>query len=293
MSKFIYSVILLMTLYRPVSSQNAADTIYYDNQWNQSSREAATYFRLVAIDTNRIRFIVNDYYVSGNLQMEGAFRSINPDFKIGGFTYWYENGDKHIECYFEQNRLHGVYREWYPGGQLKSEMTYRHGILEGTEKNWDEEGNLAKTVEYKNGLKNGEFITYYKNGKPIRKDIYKNNKLLRGKCFTTEGKDTTYFDYFIMPRFTGNPEGFKFFVLEKLNYPDSARVNNEEGLVEVKFTIDSEGNLSHIRLVKRDKDYFNDEAVRVLHESPKWIPGKRDGKKIDVTITLPIHFKLK
>ena len=293
MNRIILPVLFLIYTFPIMAVQQTNDTIYYDAHWAQTDKENARYYRLVSIDTTRIRFLVKDYFVSGKLQMEGAYKSINPDFKIGSFAYWYENGDKHINCTFEQNKLHGIYREWYPDGIQKSEKNYYHGNLEGLKKDWDETGKIVKTVEYKDGLKNGHFTTYYENGQPIRKDLYKNDRLVKGKCFSQNGKDTVYFEYFTMPHFNGGLNGFKLFITEKLNYPDSARENNEEAMVKVRFTIDREGNVTHVKLVKGDKNYFNAEAIRAVNESPKWIPGKRDGKVIDVTITIPIYFRLK
>jgi hypothetical protein len=32
--------------------------------------------------------------------------------------------------------------------------------------------------------------------------------------------------------------------------------------------------------------------MRVLKLSPKWTPGRKDGKLINVTITIPVSFKM-
>lgn len=274
-------------------SQWSADTIFFDKDWKPSLYENAKYFRLMDIDTVKILFLVKDYYLSGQLQMEGAFRSINPDVQIGDFNYWYENGKIHISCNYVNGILNGLYREWYDNGNIKTEKTYNQGLINGLEQDWNENGNIIKSTEYKNGLRHGRFITYYQNGQPIRKENYINGELKNGKCFTYQGKDTTYFDYFIMPKFRGGIEGFKSYILEKLIYPDTARQNDEEGQVHIRFTIDKDGIIKGVGLVKEDKDYFNEEAIKVITSSPKWIPGKRDGKLVDVSITMPIIFRLK
>jgi TonB family protein len=274
-------------------SQTAGDTIYFDQSWNQTSKEEASYFRLVSIDTSRILFMVRDYYLNGQLQMEGAFRSINPDLKIGKFTYWYKDGSQHISCHFKDGKLDGRYEEWYENGSLKTEKNFTDGKLDGMETMWTDKGVLTKSVQYKNGARHGPFITYYSNGQPIRKDIYKNDKIIRGKCFTQQGKDTAYFEYFIMPGFKGGISGFKRFILEKLNYPDTAKQNDEEGSVHIRFTVGRDGYIKGIKLIKADKEYFNEEVIQAVASSPKWIPGKRDGKFVDVTITIPVRFRLK
>ncbi|HJX71855.1 MAG TPA: TonB family protein [Bacteroidales bacterium] len=293
MKKVVLSMVMILVIFRYGYSQVYGDTIYFDHIWNQTTKNKASYFRLVNIDTSRILFLVRDYYLRGQLQMEGAYRSINPDVKIGGFTYWYEDGKKQVQCYFKNGSLDGQYYEWYKNGTLKAERNFTDGQLDGLEKVWTDKGTLQKSVQYKNGIKHGEFITYYSNGQPVRRDIYKNGTMIRGKCFTPQGKYTTYFEYFIMPRFKGGLEGFKQFILEKLNYPDTARLNDEEGSVHIRFTVGRDGHIKGIKLIKSDKEYFNEEVIQVVANSPKWIPGKRDGQSVDVTINLPIKFRLK
>ncbi len=276
-----------------IYSQLINDTVYFDSSWEQINPENAKYYRIISNDTTgKIQFSVRDYYISGSIQMTGNFKSINPDYRLGIFYYYYENGKTKVVCNYLNNKLDGDYFEFYNNGQLKSSKNYRNGLLEGVQKSWSIEGIVTKKVEYKNGEKNGKFSTYYKNGQLIRRDVYKNNELIKGKCFTHEGRDTSYFRYFIMPKFKGGLEGFKKYILNNIIYPEIAVKNNEEGQVLIKFTIDKAGNLVKPKIVKKDKEYFNEEAIRVINTSPKWIPGKRDGKLVDVSITIPLKFRL-
>jgi TonB family protein len=277
-----------------IYSQLITDTIFYDKNWQQSDFEKASYYRIVSSDTSgKFQYLVRDYYMSGCLQMSGTYKSISPDYKTGTFKYWYENGECQLVCSYVDNKLDGEYLEYYDNGKSKNKKNYKYGLLDGKEKSWSSEGFLAKVVDYKNGVKHGRFLTYYDNGRLIRKDIYRNNKLIKGNCYTREGKDTSYFDYFIMPKFKGGLEGFKNFILDGIKYPEIARQNKEEGQVYLKFTIDKEGNVIKAKIIKADKEYFNEEVMRVLKLTPKWVPGKKDGKSINVSITIPISFKMR
>ncbi len=276
-----------------VHSQFLNDTVYFNSSWDQSDEENAEYYRVISNDTSgKLQFHVKDYYKTGQIQMTGNYKSINPDYKLGKFYYYYKNGQLHIECNYYHNNPEGKYCEYFSNGQLRSEKNYKSGRLNGTELTWSAEGRIKKEVNYKNGAKHGKFLTYYDNGLLIRKDIYRDDKFVRGRCFTREGKDTSYFEYFIMPKFKGGLAGFKKYILDKINYPEIAVRNNEEGTVYVRFTVDKEGNIIKAKIVKEDKEYFNTEALRVLDTSPRWMPGRRDGKLIDVSITIPIMFKL-
>ena len=131
------------------SSQTAGDTIFFDKEWNQSVKKEASYFRIVSIDTSRILFLVRDYYLNGQLQMEGAYRSINPDMRIGEFSFWHQNGIKHISCHFKDGLLNGHYEEWHENGTLKADKNYMEGKLDGTTKDWNDQGVLTKSIQYK------------------------------------------------------------------------------------------------------------------------------------------------
>jgi len=276
-----------------IYSQSFIDTVFYDKNWQPSNPENASYCRIVSNDTSgKIQYLVKDFYMSGSLQMTGTYKSISPDYKTGTFKYWYENGQCQLVCSYLNNKLEGEYFEYYDNGKPKNKSNYKNGLLEETEESWSSEGFLAKVVEYRDGVKHGRFLTYYNNGQLIRKDIYRNNEFIKGNCYTREGKDTSYFDYFIMPKFKGGLEGFKKFILDGIKYPDIAMQNKEEGQVYLKFTIDKEGNVIKSKIIKADKEYFNEEVIRVLELSPKWMPGMKDGKLIDVSITIPISFKM-
>jgi TonB family protein len=288
---FVTNIALIFAI--NVHSQLINDTVYFNSNWEQSDYGNAQYYRIISNDTSgKYQFFIRDYYLSGQIQMTGSYKSINPDYKLGKFYYYHKNGQLQIECTYYKNKLEGKYLEYYKNGQLKSSMSYKSGLLYGLEKRWSAEGKLKKEVEYKEGMKHGKFLSYYDNGSLVRRDIYKNDKFIKGRCFTREGKDTSYFEYFVMPKFKGGLEGFKKYVLDKIIYPEIAKKNYEEGRVYVKFTVDKAGNLIKPVIVKEDKDYFNKEALRVISSSPRWIPGKRDGQIIDVSITIPIFFKL-
>lgn len=292
MIRIIFSIGLIFCLLLGYS-QDLIDTVYFDKNWNQCISEEAVFFRTIKFDTEKdIQLIVNDYYKSGSLQMKGMYKSINPDYKMGKFEYYYENGQKQIQCNYENNLLEGNYLEWHPNGNLKIQKFYTGNLLNGEEKNWDSMGNLTKTIEYKNGYKYGQFNTYYANGKLKRKDVYKNDSLIKGRCFNRSGRDTLYYDYLEPPIFQGGIKAFKEFILKELKYPEEAKNLNIEGEVYIKFTISTDGKVTRTTIIKEDKTYFNQEAIRVVKMSPTWIPGRKDGQPSEFSITIPIKFKL-
>jgi protein TonB len=78
------------------------------------------------------------------------------------------------------------------------------------------------------------------------------------------------------------------------NYPEMARIAGIEGRVFVRVLIGEEGRAMKAEIVKRvpaDCSTFDKEAVRFAMTS-KFIPGKQNGKRVRVWMTIPVRFKL-
>jgi hypothetical protein len=53
-----------------------------------------------------------------------------------------------------------------------------------------------------------------------------------------------------------------------------------------------DGSITDIKLVKGIGAGCDEEAIRVIQNSPKWNPGKQRGKPVRQKMVLPIIFKL-
>ena len=65
----------------------------------------------------------------------------------------------------------------------------------------------------------------------------------------------------------------------------------------VQFTIEVDGNISDISIVRRLRYGIDEEAEYIVslmqdQETKYWRPGYQDGKPVRVRFTLPIKFKL-
>ncbi len=56
----------------------------------------------------------------------------------------------------------------------------------------------------------------------------------------------------------------------------------------LSFIIEKDGSLTDIQTIKDIGFGSGTEAERVMQESPKWLPGKKDGKTVRVNYKLPI-----
>lgn len=111
--------------------------------------------------------------------------------------------------------------------------------------------------------------------------------------------DTTKFgsySFVIIQQKPEYPEGeqalYKF-IKDNLKYPEDAKNQQKQGTVYVGFTIDAEGNIKKIELLRGVFKSLDEEAMRIISLMPKWKPGRNDGKAVDVRFQIPIEFKLK
>ena len=108
----------------------------------------------------------------------------------------------------------------------------------------------------------------------------------------TYKEDTVYQTVEEMPEFPDGIEGLMDYVAQNVKYPESAKENNLQGRVIVKFVIEKDGSVSNVEVGRGWGNELDDEAVRVVKAMPKWKPGKQDGQPVRVSFMLPINFKL-
>ena len=94
------------------------------------------------------------------------------------------------------------------------------------------------------------------------------------------------------PQPEGGMSAFSWYVSKNLKYPDLAKRNKIEGKVFVTFIVDIDGSLTNVKILKGIEGGCDEEALRVIRNAPKWIPGKQQNKPVRVQMILPLVFKL-
>lgn len=95
-----------------------------------------------------------------------------------------------------------------------------------------------------------------------------------------------------VPEFPGGLEKFGAYLGRAVKYPAEARENGTQGRVIVTFVVERDGALSDIKVTRGIGSGCDEEAVRVLENSPKWIPGIQNHRKVRVQYSVPISFTL-
>jgi len=70
------------------------------------------------------------------------------------------------------------------------------------------------------------------------------------------------------------------------------KVNSTEP-VYVIFVVSKTGKIKNVKVKDPVNPAIDAEAIRVVSSMPDWIPGKQNGKSVDVNMQLPIDFKIK
>ena len=95
-----------------------------------------------------------------------------------------------------------------------------------------------------------------------------------------------------MPSFPGGQGAMFEYISRNLKYPEIAVANGVQGRVIVTFIVKKDGSLSYVRVVKSVDPALDKEALRLIKSMPKWSPGINKGKYVNVTIKVPVTFRL-
>jgi protein TonB len=91
----------------------------------------------------------------------------------------------------------------------------------------------------------------------------------------------------------GDANQFSKWVNQRLVYPEIAKENGVQGRVTLQFTVEKDGSVTKVKVLRGVDPSLDKEAVRVVSQSPKWKPGKQRDRAVPVTYTFPVIFQLR
>ena len=96
------------------------------------------------------------------------------------------------------------------------------------------------------------------------------------------------------PKFQGGDANtFSAWVNKNLQYPEIAKENGVQGRVTLQFTVNTDGSVSDVKVLRGVDSSLDKEAVRIVSQSPKWTPGKQRERPVKVTYVFPVIFQLR
>jgi TonB family protein len=199
----------------------------------------------------------------------------------GNLTLYFSNGKPYADEFYKDNGDLLLVNCWGLNGNALAKdgnglwVTYsfdfKHVIRKGMVKDSLEEGIWYEKLEGRDDT------TVFNKGK-----VVSTNSISRklGVCFD--------------PQKTAKFQGdFGAYLSRTIRYPAKAKEKNQKGKVSVFIVIDKDGSVIYANAMESSGyKSLDDEAIRVLKNGPKWIPGTKNGEPVRVGYTIPISFTL-
>lgn len=290
-----------------------------------SSKDSADFVRVISEpDSGSKLYNVIDYYVSGKRKAIGKSTSANRAWFQGVKLSFFENGRRKATETYEGGVLSGESDEYFPNGKLYAHKEYllTESKEEGStypkkislpivKETYDSLGvkqvtggngtyvlyneNFTAIAEQglvKDGKRDGEWNGTDEVNKATFKETYNNGVLITGTA-NYNGTTSTYSKTrFTQPGFASGDKGFGKFLGHGIRYPAEAREKNITGTVMLMFTVTSAGEVKDISVLTSVHPSLDNESVRVLQSTPKWIPATKYGQAVSARYLMPINYAL-
>lgn len=155
--RFIFILGYTLITLRALSA--TVDTLYYDDKWKGvEAPQFASYMRIAYYPSDpNMPKKVKDYYITGELQGESNFISIDKydDSKSvfdGENKSYYKSGQVHVIGHYVNGVLNGDIIEYYPNGNYKSKFKAVNGHYDGFYYAYSEDNRLIYATLYKDGV---------------------------------------------------------------------------------------------------------------------------------------------
>jgi TonB family protein len=96
----------------------------------------------------------------------------------------------------------------------------------------------------------------------------------------------------VQPVPPGGMQGWNEYLKANVTYPAEAKNRGIEGTVIVVFVVNSDGSISNPEILRGIGGGADEEALRVVQNSPNWEPAKQKDQVVNCRMRLPIRFKL-
>ncbi len=182
------------------------DTIYYDRDWRSVSHKAfATYYRVCEVDGSKVSKAFRDYYITGELQAEGNYISIdkNDDANSlfdGKCTSYYKSGRIEQTSFLVKGVAEGDYTVYYENGLVKLYSPMKNGKMNGILYQFSEDGNTCTQVEMVDGEpKYDYYVVSNKDGLlskfsiSDKTQIWESPEITEMKTYYFDGKQCSYY----------------------------------------------------------------------------------------------------
>ncbi|WP_316790762.1 TonB family protein [Pedobacter frigoris] len=324
------TLLVALLLFAGLTNAQKRKNIYLfkNNGKPVSLQDSADYIRVIEEpDSGAVYFKLMEYYVNGKPKTIGSVSKFEPALIYEGqFATYDDKGNKQTIFNYEANKPVGKGYYFFSNGKLNkvvdfdgaasnfagfqgqsrfnqpSKLDYYvdslgqvlvengNGHFKITVKAGSE--NYLQEGEYVGGEKDGLWTEKNASGDFIYKEKYLKGKLLSGESYK-DGKTYLYAVTDEFPTYQNGIQAFYAYLSRTVRYPRDAQDQNISGTVLLSFVVEKDGKVADAEVTRGVYPSLDDEALRVMRISPKWIPGKQRGVPMRVKYNVPIKFSLR
>ena len=148
-------IVLSLTIFQQAFAQKK---IYLGKDWKKSNQENAHFYRILEKKNDSL-YYVEDFYISGVMQMDGHFTNVEKETLHGTINWYDKDGQKTITKNYQNGKLHGAFINYSKDGSVFSKGSYKDGKPYSGNIN-DLCGNPVFYSNYKEGIKLSETVFY-------------------------------------------------------------------------------------------------------------------------------------
>lgn len=304
-------VLLCVSLFIcPICFAQTSTLVYYlkNSGVLVSTKDSADYWMVVKKpDTaGKYPYTVYEYSKDGKVRLKTNAYINDLELKYQGrYTAYFPSGKTKAAGVYEDGDMKGRQMQFYPNGNLYCVITYTSPgvgyfgecrdstgavLTTGGNGTWKQFNENFTEVTAEGPMENGlqEGIWHFK--KSTTESLTATFKHGREVQPPNSSRDSAYRPVEVVPSYPGGIEAFFRFIGKNLKYPRSARENGTQGKVIVTFVVETDGQLSDVKVLRGIGDGCDEESVRVIKLSSPWKPGMQGGRPVRVAYSIPIMF---
>ena len=319
-------LIVLASVSFAVNAQKKQNVYFLNKKGKEVAvRDSADYMRIIQEpDPGEKNYVLYEFYMDDKRKSEGRVSSFTSRLAYEGLLVSYDrNGIKTSRINYENGFRKGMAYYYYANGKLKKQVEFipraagpnqivpinlvspitkvifqqdslgvvaiQDGNGHVIEKSEIGKQQLIEEGDYKNGFRDGIWKGNYTDGHMSFEETYQNGKVINGES-VVQGKKYQYNVPEAPPEFDGGTKAWGEFIVRSTKYPVNAQRGGISGTVHTSFTIDTQGRITDIKIVKSVDEALDNEAKRVLQTSPRWTPGQQRGVPVKVRYSQAFRF---
>jgi antitoxin component YwqK of YwqJK toxin-antitoxin module len=312
--KFL-STLFLCTAFITLHAQKTEQLFDYSFK---PTKAAGRYY--VVTEQKGDRWFREAYYIPETSQaMQGWYKDAKCEIADGEIIWYHPNRNIQSKVNYRDGRREGISVYYHDKGMMSDSANYSGDHLNGISLGWNSEGYQIDSSNF-DGTGNGVAIKWYPKGPVSLISYYTNDTTRIGRwkhyhpngtlmatedfsingnkiacaCFDDKGNklDSLLCSKEQEANFPGGASEWLRFLQKNLkaNVPVKNRAPEGYYTVMIQFVVNKEGQITDIKPLTKLGFGMEDEVIRLLKKSPKWVPAFQFGRTVNAYRKQPVTF---